>query len=198
MNLDINLFKIETNNVSPEKGRILIAEPFLAGSYFNRAIVLLVSHDEKGAVGFILNKKIDFPVEEVIGNFPDFDADVYIGGPVNADSLYFIHSLGDEIEGSIHVKDNIYWGGNFELIKKMIKNGQIKPDQIRFFLGYSGWDDGQLEEELNEDSWLVSEIEESNAMVPGSSSRSMWIKAVRELGGKYLLWEHFPENPTLN
>ena len=197
MNLDINLFKIETNHVAPQKGRILIAEPFLPGSYFNRAIVLLVSHSDKGAVGFILNKKIDYPVNEIIGGFPDFDAEVYIGGPVNTDSIYFIHSVGDQIPGSIHVKDNMYWGGDFEVIKMLIKEGLIKSDQIRFFLGYSGWDNGQLEEEINENSWLVSEIEENNVMMAGSV-KSMWVQAVRDIGGRYSLWEHFPENPSLN
>ena len=139
MNLNINLFKIETNHVAPSKGRILIAEPFLPGSYFNRAIILLVAHSDKGAIGFILNKKIDYPVNEILGDFPEFEAEVYIGGPVSTDTIYFIHSLGKLIPGSIHVKDNIYWGGDFEEVKRLIREGLILPGQIRFFLGYSGW-----------------------------------------------------------
>jgi len=195
--LNINLFKIETNHVDPAKGRILIAEPFLPGSYFNRAIILLVAHSDKGAVGFILNKQIEYPINEVLGDFPNFEAEVYIGGPVSTDTIYFIHSLGNLIPGSIHVKDNIYWGGDFEELKKKIKEGLVQPDQIRFFLGYSGWDEGQLEEELKENSWLVSEIEEANVMEK-RTPESMWVQAVREMGGKYSLWEHFPENPSLN
>ena len=195
--MNLNLFKIETNHVDPTKGRILIAEPFLPGSYFNRAIILLVAHSEKGAVGFILNKKIEYPINEVIGDFPNFDAEVYIGGPVSTDTIYFIHSLGDLIPGSIHVKDNMYWGGDFEELKNKIREGLVQPDQIRFFLGYSGWDEGQLEEELKENSWLVSEIEEINVMEK-RTPESMWVQAVREIGGKYSLWEHFPENPSLN
>jgi len=197
MNLDTNLFKIETNHVAPEKGRILIAEPFLPGSYFNRSIVLLVAHSGKGAIGFILNKKIDYPVSEILGDFPDFEAEVYIGGPVSTDTIYFIHSLGQLIPGSIHVKDNMYWGGDFDEVKKLIREGLILPEQIRFFLGYSGWDDGQLEEEIKENSWLVSEIEEDIVMVD-RKTKSMWVEAVRDIGGKYTLWENFPENPSLN
>jgi putative transcriptional regulator len=195
--LNINLFKIETNHVAPQKGRILIAEPFLPGSYFNRSIVLLVAHSDKGAVGFILNKRIDYPVHEVIGEFPGFDANIYLGGPVSTDSVYFIHSLGDRIPGSIHVKDDMYWGGDFEEIKHQIHQGLVRPEQIRFFLGYSGWDNGQLEEEIKENSWLVSEIDQSHVM-ESTSPKSMWVQAVRDLGGKYSLWEHFPENPSLN
>lgn len=195
--MNLNLFKIETNHVDPAKGRILIAEPFLPGSYFNRSIIFLVAHSEKGAVGFILNKKIEYPINEVLGDFPNFEAEVYIGGPVSTDTIYFIHSLGDLIPGSIHVKDNMYWGGDFEELKGKIKEGAVKPDQIRFFLGYSGWDEGQLEEEIKENSWLVSEIEEATVMVK-RTPESMWVETVRNMGGKYSLWEHFPENPSLN
>ncbi|MGD9930582.1 MAG: YqgE/AlgH family protein [Mangrovibacterium sp.] len=197
MNLDINIFKIETNHVSPSKGRILIAEPFLPGSYFNRSVILLVAHSDKGAVGFILNKKVEYPLNEIIGDFPDFDTDVYIGGPVSTDSIYFIHSLGDTIPGSIHIKDDLYWGGDFDELKRHINLGMVKPDQVRFFLGYSGWDSGQLEEELSENTWLVSEIEPRNVM-DCSPKNNMWIELVRELGGKYSMWENFPENPSLN
>ena len=195
--MDINLFKIETNHVSPEKGRILIAEPFLPGSYFNRSVVLLVAHSDKGSIGFILNKEIDYPIDEIMSDFPDFKAEVSLGGPVSTDSVYFIHSLGDEIPGSIHVKENMYWGGDFEVLKEKIKNGEVKSDQVRFFLGYSGWDEGQLEEELKEDSWVVSEIEQKNVL-DKKPSQTSWIDAIRELGGKYSLWENFPQNPSLN
>ncbi|WP_423128883.1 YqgE/AlgH family protein [Gaoshiqia sp. Z1-71] len=197
MNLNINIFKIETNYVLPGKGRILIAEPFLPGSYFNRSVVLLVAYSDKGAVGFILNKKVDYPINEIIGDFPDFQSDIFIGGPVSTDSVYFIHSLGELIPGSIHVKDDLYWGGDFDELKKLINLGLVKPDQVRFFLGYSGWDSGQLEEELKENTWLVSEIEQDTVM-DNSPKNQMWVQIVRELGGKYSMWENFPENPSLN
>jgi putative transcriptional regulator len=197
MNLNIDIFKIETNHVAPRKGRILIAEPFLPGSYFNRSVVLLVSHNEKGAVGFILNKKIDFPLNEIITDFPEFKSEISIGGPVNTDTVYFIHSLGTDLPGSVYVSDNLYWGGDFEELKRRINLGLVGPNQVRFFLGYSGWDKGQLEEELNENSWLVSDISRKDIM-DKPSQKYMWIEVVRNLGGKYLLWEHFPENPSLN
>jgi putative transcriptional regulator len=197
MRLNVNIFKIETNHVAPQKGRILIAEPFLPGSYFNRSVILLVAHSEKGAVGFILNKKVDYPINEIIPDFPDFDADVYIGGPVSTDSIYFIHSLGNEISGSIHVKDNLYWGGDFEELKSKIRLGMVKPGEVRFFMGYSGWDHGQLEEELAENSWLVSDIEQETVMNVGPK-KQMWLDIVKGIGGKYLMWENFPENPSMN
>jgi len=193
-NLDI--FKIKTNNVAPQKGRILIAEPFLSGNYFNRSVVLLVAYSEKGAVGFILNKKVEFPINEAFPDFPDFDTEVYLGGPVATDSIYFIHRLGDRIPGSIHVIDNLYWGGDFEAIKREISLGTIDPSEIRFFLGYSGWDAGQLEEELKDDSWLVTDVDQESVM--GEMDPNSWFSFVKKAGDQYSVWKNFPENPSMN
>ncbi|MFV0377912.1 MAG: YqgE/AlgH family protein [Mangrovibacterium sp.] len=197
MKMNVNIFKIETNHVEPKQGRILIAEPFLAGSYFNRSVILLVAYSDNGAVGFILNKKLDYPIQEIMPDFPDFDTEIFIGGPVSTDAIYFIHSLGSSLSGSIHIKDNLYWGGDFEELKSQIRLGLVNPGQVRFFLGYSGWDSSQLKEELQENSWLVSEIAEDKVM-QSASEHHMWLENVREVGGKYLIWEHFPENPSLN
>lgn len=193
-NLDI--FKIKTNNIAPKKGRILISEPFLGGSYFNRSVVLLVAYSEKGAVGFILNKQVDFPIQDVFPDFPPFETDVYLGGPVSTDTVYFIHKLGDKLPGSIHVLGDLYWGGDFEVLKRDIKLGLINPDDIRFFLGYSGWDAGQLETELKEDSWLVTDVEQEAVM--RELDESSWVDFVKKAGNQYSVWENFPENPSLN
>lgn len=182
--------------MSPQKGRVLIAEPFLSGSYFNRSVVLLVAYSEKGAVGFILNKKVDIIVQDVIPDFPDFDAQVYLGGPVATDSIYFIHKLGDKIPGSIHVLGDLYWGGDFEELKHQLKAGIINPSEIRFFLGYSGWDAGQLERELKEDSWLVNNVDQQAIM--RELNQDSWFDFVKKVGGRYSVWENFPENPSLN
>lgn len=196
MKINTNIFRIETNHVAPKQGHILIAEPFLSGSYFNRSIILLASYSDKGAVGFILNKKVDYPVEDLFADFPDFDSEIHIGGPVGTDSIYFIHTLGDTIPGSIIIKENLFWGGDFEALKLQIKLGLVNPQQVRFFLGYSGWDAGQLEEEINQNSWLVADIPQADLMT--IDENVMWAQSVRSMGGKYSMWENFPENPSLN
>ena len=196
MNLKTNIFKIETNHIPPKQGHVLIAEPFLSGSYFNRSIIILASYSENGAIGFILNKKVDYPVEDLFVDFPDFDSEIHIGGPVGTDSIYFIHTLGDVIPGSILIKENLYWGGDFDTLKMQIKLGLVHQNQIRFFLGYSGWDAGQLEEEINENSWLVADLPQADLM--NIAEDVMWIESVRAMGGKYSMWENFPENPSLN
>ncbi|MDX9882352.1 MAG: YqgE/AlgH family protein [Prolixibacteraceae bacterium] len=196
MNLNSDIFRIKTNNVEPEKGRILIAEPFLPGSYFNRSIILLASYSEKGAVGFILNKPVDFPIRDLFDDLPGFDTEVYLGGPVSTDSVYFIHSLGDRIPGSTHIKETLYWGGDIDVLKDQIRSGAVATSQIRFFIGYSGWAPGQLEEEIRENSWLVSEMRQSEVM--RNSEQELWEEAVKAVGGKYSLWLNYPENPSLN
>lgn len=193
MNSDI--FKIESNNVAPKKGRILIAEPFLPGSYFNRSIIFLVEHNTQGTVGFILNKKIDFDIGEFYTEFPGYEGEVCLGGPVNIDSLYYIHNLGDKVPDSIHIAGDLYWGGDFEVLKQLINTGCATKNNVRFFLGYSGWDKDQLRDELTEDSWLVSDIKPSMVL---DNSPHLWERMVRKQGGKYILWENFPENPGMN
>ena len=193
-NLDI--FKIRTNNIPPQKGRILIAEPFLHGDYFSRSVVFLVAYSEKGAVGFILNKKIDFRLQDVFLDFPEFDANVYLGGPVAADSIFFVHKLGEKLPGSIKVLGKLYWGGDFETLKNFISQGLVKPSDIHFFLGYSGWDAGQLEGEIKDDSWLVTDVDE-NAIMRESKDVS-WTDFVVKAGNRYSIWQNYPENPSFN
>lgn len=195
MNLNLDIFRIRTNNLSPRKGRILIAEPFLPGEYFNRAIILLVDHGQAGTVGFILNKPVDFKVDGFQNEFPGLTTTLGLGGPVSTDSLYYIHTLGDRLTGSLHIDRDLYWGGNYDQLKELINQKQVGADQVRFFLGYSGWGQGQLQEELDEDSWLVSDISPARVM---KADEKLWIEMVKQLGGKYSIWENFPENPSMN
>jgi len=195
MNLNLDIFRIKTNNLSPRKGRILIAEPFLPGDYFNRSIILLVDHNKSGSVGFILNKPVDFAVEGFRKEFPDLQTTLGLGGPVSTESLYYIHTLGEKLQGSLHIAGNLYWGGNFKQLKDLVNQKQCGPEQVRFFLGYSGWGSGQLQEELEENSWLVSDISPSKVM---KLDGQLWLEMVKQLGGKYSLWENFPENPSMN
>jgi putative transcriptional regulator len=191
-----DIFKIQTNNLVPRKGRVLIAEPFLPGNYFNRSVILLVAYSKKGTVGFILNKQIDATIRDYISDFPEFDAPVYVGGPVSTDSLYFIHTRGDVIPGSIPVLENIYWGGDFDELKRLADLGLIQPTEVRFFLGYSGWDAGQLDREIKENSWLVNDVDGETVM--RKLTAASWSDFVRKVGEQYRIWTNFPENPAMN
>ncbi len=196
MNSEIDFFKIETNNIAPQKGRILIAEPFLNDIYFKRSIVFLTEHNDEGSVGFVLNKPVNLQIEEIINDFPSFDCNISIGGPVNTNTVHYLHTLGELVPNCVHVCDNIFWGGNFDTMKSLINNKAIAKSQVRFFLGYSGWMPKQLDEELSQNSWLVSNIKPE--LVMNHDMNEIWKEVLNNLGNKYKMWVNSPENPSLN
>lgn len=180
-----------------QKGQLLIAEPSIIGDLsFNRSVILLADHNEEGSVGFILNKPLKYTIKDLI---PEIDAKfkIYNGGPVEQDNLYFIHNVPDLIPNSIEISNGIFWGGNFELTKDLINQGLIKKKNIRFFLGYTGWDSKQLENEMQSNSWILSKnIYQKDIL--SKSSLHFWKEKIIELGGEYLIWSNAPENPILN
>lgn len=180
-----------------EKGKLLIAEPALTGDVsFNRSVVLLAEHNEEGSVGFILNKPLEYNINDLVTEI-DIPFQLYNGGPVEQDNLYFIHKVPNLIEDSVEISNGVYWGGNFEKIISLINKKMISEDDIRFFLGYSGWDSSQLNEELSSKSWIVIKNEYASAIIQ-KSSNAFWKEKMIELGGNYLIWSNTPENPSLN
>ena len=180
-----------------QKGQLLIAEPSIIGDLsFNRSVILLADHNEEGSVGFILNKPLKYTIKDVL---PEIEANfkIYNGGPVEQDTLYFIHNVPDLIPNSIEISNGIFWGGNFELTKDLINQGLIKKKNIRFFLGYTGWDSEQLENEMQSNSWILSKNIYKKDIL-GKSSAHFWKEKILELGGDYLIWSNAPENPILN
>ena len=195
MYLDFDFLNIEHENLAPKQGRILISEPLLSDTYFKRSVVFITEYSDKGAVGFVLNKPVDLPLSEILTDFPNFNANVYVGGPVAKDTIHFLHTLGKLVPNSVHVIDNIYWGGDFDSLKELINEGIVEPSQVRFFLGYSGWSANQLEDEIVNNAWLVSGVESSKIM---SADKDIWKRTLNELGKKYKVWSNFPENPAMN
>ena len=195
MQLHYDFFQTE-NNLSPQKGRILISEPFLMDNYFKRSIVLLTVHSDEGTVGFVLNKPVNMKVNEIIADFPAVNAIVSLGGPVQTNTLHYVHTMGDIIPGSMKIIENIYWGGEFDVIKRLLESGSLNNENIRFFLGYSGWQSNQLEDELSDNAWVVAEISPEEIMTP--MNKHFWNKTLNRLGKKYQMWSNFPENPQMN
>src|SRR5688572_24767788 len=124
------------NRLKPTPGRVLISEPYMPDHHFSRSIVLLGEHNEEGTFGFVLNHYIELGMKEVMNNFPEFNARIARGGPVKTNNLYYIHTVGNEIPGSLLVKKGLYMGGDFETVHQLIKNGKITPKNMRFFVGY--------------------------------------------------------------
>jgi putative transcriptional regulator len=180
-----------------KKGQLLVAEPSIIGDIsFNRSVILLAEHNKEGSVGFILNKPLKYTIKDLV---PDIDANfkIYNGGPVEQDNLYFIHNVPELITNSIEISSGIFWGGDFELTRSLINEGKIKKDNVRFFLGYTGWETMQLENEMETNSWIIAENLYQNKII-GKSTTDFWKEKILELGGDYIIWSNAPENPLLN
>ncbi len=183
--------------IKPKKGILLIAEPTLTGDVsFNRSVVLLAEHNEEGSVGFILNKPLEYDISDLVEEI-EVPFQVFNGGPVEQDNLYFIHKVPHLIDNSIEISDGIYWGGDFDKTIALINQGVITKNDIRFFLGYSGWASLQLDQELHSKSWIVVSNKYQSNIIQ-KSTLAFWKEKMMELGGDYLLWSNAPENPSLN
>lgn len=190
------LFCMPLNSIKPQKGSLLISEPTLKDSYFNRSVVLIVEHNNDGTVGFIMNKQIDVDLNGLVSDFEEINASVFFGGPVNKDNLFFIHSFGKEIEGALPIAKKLYWGGDFSMLKDLLRKDKSNIEKVRFFIGYSGWDPGQLQMELDQNSWVVKSMFEDNIL--SISPKNLWKDTLRNMGNDVALLSFFPENPQLN
>lgn len=190
-----NFFKVDHTRIEPAEGRVLVSDPSLNDFYFSRSVVLLTEHNEKGSIGFVVNKPVQASLDELLDGFPHFQANISVGGPVNPNSVQYIHTLGPIISGSVHLFDNLFWGGDFDELKALIRDGQAQPQQIKFFFGYSGWAADQLKAEMATDSWVVTTLDTDAIM---DSGHSLWKNAVEKLGDDFKIWLNYPENPSMN
>ena len=193
-----NIFKIKHNNVLPAQGSILISEPFLQNAYFQRSVVLLVEHTQEGSMGFVLNKKTDLVVNTY---FPEFEQlpeiPIYLGGPVHSNRLFFIHSLGDLIiPNAVKINEHLFFDGNFEALKRYMQNGHSIEGKVKFFLGYSGWTEGQLVGEITRNSWVVSQLTSRSVLL--ADGESFWKHSLESMGSQYETWTKYPKDPYLN
>ena len=190
-----DLFKIRRNRKKVEIGNILIAEPFLQGKYFSRSVIFMVEHDEKGSIGFVLNKPMAYTTSDLVTELAGLEYPVYIGGPVEQNQLYYLHNHA-EVEDALQIVPGIYWGGDFSKLTRLLQEGKIQPGEVRFFAGYSGWDAGQLDRELDENSWMVGDITPARFFeIPNDN---LWEASMSGLGGRYRIWANFTKDPIMN
>ncbi len=186
-----------TNQLKPKKGRILISDPFVGDEYFERSVVYLCEHSKEGSFGFVLNHLVEINIRDLNPDFPEIKVQMSLGGPVETESLYFLHTIGHALNESIELQKGIFIGGDFDQLAKIVKEEQFTNNQIRFFLGYSGWESKQLEEEIADNIWIVSEID-SLEEIMNTALIDPWKYFIQKLGGKYKLISNFPMNPNEN
>lgn len=179
-----------------QAGTLLIADPFLKDPNFSRSVVFLCDYKNEGSFGFVINCKSEYVIGDLLSDLVDCDYPVFYGGPVQPDTIHFIHCCPGLVTGCEKITDDIYWGNEYDEMVTLLKNKKISKQEIRIFLGYSGWTEGQLENEISEKSWLTTYS--SGKLVFINDVKLIWSAALRQLGGKYEQLIHYPTDPQLN
>ncbi|SDL46139.1 putative transcriptional regulator [Catalinimonas alkaloidigena] len=191
---------MENDKSESLQGHFLISEPFLPDPNFERSVVLICEHSSMGAFGLILNRPTEVnlydALEEDAPLLGTNEHPLFVGGPVEPNTLHFLHAYGNEIEGSIEVVPGLFWGGDFEQIKELLVLQRLDSHNIRFFVGYSGWGSGQLERELAEESWITTPAQASDAFL--DPPEKLWQQILRNMGGKFRALSNYPRDPRLN
>jgi putative transcriptional regulator len=182
--------------IEPAPGILLIADPFLKDPNFLRTVVVLCEKNEQGAIGFVLNREYEHTLDELLPDMEGHDFPVYYGGPVQLETIHMLHQYPEEIPGGQEIMKGVFWGGDFEAVIDLMHKGLLERNRIRFFIGYSGWSEGQLEEEIEEKSWLT--VESDPNLIFNTPGKNVWKDSIRKLGGDYEMLLNFPIDPQLN
>lgn len=181
----------------PQVGNLLISEPFLQDENFVRSVVLLCEHNSEGSFGLVLNKPSILQLSQLVEELSFLENEIFVGGPVEQNTLHFIYFGEKKLEGSISIGENLWWGGDFEGLVENLKVGSIKPDSIRFFIGYSGWASGQLSDELSENTWIISD-HKLEVEVLQNTADELWKLILKNMGGEFKVMANYPLDPRLN
>ncbi len=180
----------------PAAGILLIADPFLKDPNFMRTVVFLTEHREDGSIGFVINRQYKNTLDELLPEVEGHQLPVYYGGPVQMNTIHFLHRYPDEIPGGVEVIKGLYWGGDFDRVIDLINKGQADVGKIRFFIGYSGWSTGQLEIEMKEKTWLTTHA--TRQLIFHQNAEEIWKESLKHMGGDYEMMINFPIDPQLN
>jgi putative transcriptional regulator len=177
-------------------GDILIAKPFLQDGHFKRSVIYMCEHNSEGSLGFMINKSHGMLLRDIFphlknGHFPLFE-----GGPVSPNQLFYTHTLGLKLSDSQHIIDDVYWGGNFFELSKLIEQGEVNSNQIRFYIGYSGWSESQLDQEIESDMWFTKTANYKDLVAP--ASQELWGGELIKINPGYKAFTDFSFDPSLN
>ncbi|GAB3491006.1 YqgE/AlgH family protein [Spirosoma knui] len=186
---------MNTNTPTVTNGDLLIAEPFMGDTNFERSVVLVCEHSAAGTFGLVLNQLTDIHLSDVIDEV-HAELPLFVGGPVQQNTLHFIHRRPDLIDNSIRINDGLFWSGDFDQVKQAVNLGTLADKDIRFFIGYSGWSEGQLDEELGQKAWIVSRTDAN--FLFNTPTNEFWRGVLKRMGGEYKSIAHYPVDPRLN
>ncbi|HKK58835.1 MAG TPA: YqgE/AlgH family protein [Salinivirga sp.] len=190
-----NIFSFKEDPKKIKAGSVLVSEPFSRDPHFSKSVVLITEHNDKGTVGFILNKPVKMALSDLMKDFPNIDTNISIGGPVETNSVHFIHTLGQQIEGTKEVNDGLFWGGNFKKLQQLVSLGLVDQRHVKFFIGYAGWKPKQLETEIDNNYWKITNLQNTEIL---DNDPGMWYNTVAHFGEAFKPWLNVPENPAWN
>lgn len=183
-------------STQPGAGVLLIADPFLKDPNFMRTVVLLTEHREDGSIGFVINRQYENTLDELLPEIEGYPLPVYYGGPVQMNTIHFLHRYPEEVPGGVEIMKGVYWGGDFDAVVDLINSGKADPDRIRFYIGYSGWSSGQLDGEMAEKTWLT--VDATRQLIFHPAADEIWKDSLKHMGGDYEMMVNFPIDPQLN
>ncbi|CAI8165104.1 MAG: Uncharacterised protein [Bacteroidota bacterium] len=174
-------------------GKLLVAHPSILGDQsFGRSVVLMAEHNDEGSIGFVVNQHTHYSLNDLLPEL-GIDAPVFQGGPVEDDKLFYIHTKGD-IADVKALGNGLFWGGDLEDIKLALRSNKLPSNEIKFLLGYAGWNEGQLAEEVKTNAWILV----NNNFTIFENEEQLWGSVLRDLGGEVALYSHAPTYPGLN
>ena len=185
------------SSIAAATGHLLVSEPFMMDPNFKRSVIILTEYSGDGVIGLVLNHQSEYLLGDILPDTSYSEMPVYVGGPVGKNTLHFIHNRPDIIPNGIEIWDGVFWGGDFEIVKDLVSQYQLKESEIKFFTGYSGWTMGQLDSELRENVWIVSDKFSLDTIFTHDEN-TLWRDAVIDLGNRYAHIANFPEDPALN
>lgn len=180
----------------PKQGQLLLSEPFTSDFFFKRSAVLLAEHNKEGSFGFIINRPLNLTFSDIFPKLPPIDAPIYLGGPVNRNSLFFIHHSKELFPQSKEIIKDLYWDADLKSLKKNLKSGLVQSADIKFVLGYAGWTPRQLEEEFSKDYWLISSCRSTQVL--SGKTEALWRNRIKKMPNDIAIWANFPDDPQMN
>jgi putative transcriptional regulator len=183
---------------SLQAGGFLVSEPYLQDPQFFRSVVVLVEHNEQGTIGFVVNKPLNEVLLSELIDVPEgMEMTVFLGGPVQQDTIFFLHELGlGLLPKSIEVTRNLWWSSDFNRLFELIEQGFAEKSQVKVLLGYSGWKVGQLRDECENESWVVAQV--PTTFVFEEKVDQLWKNVLKSMGGTFSELARYPIDPNLN
>lgn len=184
------------SDVDLAPGILLIAPPALQDPNFRRSIVLLCEHTDDGSFGLVINRLLDAEPSDVLEGVDNYAGPLALGGPVQTDTLHYLHRHDVEVSDAVPIIDGVHWGGSFDAIRNLIETFQSSPQTLRFFLGYAGWGAGQLQDEIDDGGWILTSASAEDIFT--DEPDALWRNVLRRMGGEYAVLANFPEDPRMN